>query len=57
MSVADRGRAFGAFVDAVAIVEQIRREQIPDLVRPQRPDLSCDRELVEPVGEMSGRIG
>jgi hypothetical protein len=42
----------GDLVDAVAGVEQTRRDQMPDLMRADRPHLRSLGELVEPVGEI-----
>jgi hypothetical protein len=44
--------AFCDFVDAVACVEQARGDQMPDLVRTDRPDLRGHGQLVEPVREI-----
>ena len=43
---------FRDVVDAVTGVEQSRRDQIPDLVRADRPDRRGFGQLVEPVGEI-----
>nr|GID89513.1 hypothetical protein Ade03nite_84370 [Actinoplanes derwentensis] len=46
----------GDLMDAVAGVEQIRGEHVPDLMRSEGPDLRGDSDLVEPVGEVV-RVG
>ena len=40
----------GNFVQAVTGVQQTRGDQVPDLMRPERPNPGGDSELVEPVG-------
>ncbi|GAA0526821.1 hypothetical protein GCM10010172_04220 [Paractinoplanes ferrugineus] len=51
----------GDLVDAVAGVQQRRRDQMPDPMQADRPDLRRHSKLVEPVGQvvrsgLSGRI-
>ena len=43
---------FGDFVNAVPGVEQIRRDQMPDLMGAERPDPGRDSDLVEPAGNV-----
>jgi hypothetical protein len=43
---------FGDLVDAEPGIKQVRRNQVPDLVRAERPDTSRGSDLVEPAGDI-----